>query len=77
MMFDQLAIGTKSVLTFKKCPLVAELKLKILQNGRFSHFQFQLCHQRALFKCLHIFSIYGHLVKKATFKFLKDGLVVK
>ncbi len=40
-------------------------------------FQFQLCHQRALFKYLHIFSIYGHLVKKVSYRFLKDGLVVK
>ncbi len=29
------------------------------------------------FQMLTHFSIYGYLVKKATFKFLKDGLVVK
>ncbi len=40
-------------------------------------FEFQLCHQGALFKCLHILSIYDHLVKKKLFKFLKDGLIVK
>ena len=27
--FDQVAIDSKSVLTFEKCPLVAELKSKI------------------------------------------------
>ena len=30
-----------------------------------------------LFKCEYTFTIYGHLVKKATFKFLKDPLVTK
>ena len=33
--FDQVAIDAKSVSTFKKCPLVAELKLKMSQNGQF------------------------------------------
>ncbi len=40
-------------------------------------FQFQLCHQRVLFKCLHIFSISDQLVKKVSYRFLKDSLVVK
>ncbi len=40
-------------------------------------FQFQLCHQRALFKCLHIFSISGHLVKKGSHRFLQDSLAAK
>ena len=46
-----LSIDAKCVLKFEKCPLVAKLKLKILQMADFSHFQFQLCHQRALSKC--------------------------
>ena len=33
--FDEVAIDAKSVLTFEKCPLVAELKLKMSQNGQF------------------------------------------
>ncbi len=33
--FDQVSIDTNCVLTLEKCPLVAELKLKMLQNGYF------------------------------------------
>ena len=36
--FDQVAIDAKSVPTFEKCYLVAELKLTMLQNGRFFMF---------------------------------------
>ena len=36
--FDQVAIDGKSVSTFKKCPLVAELKLQMSQNGQFFMF---------------------------------------
>ncbi len=43
-----------------------------LKACHFSHFQFQLCHQRSLQKCQCTFYIYGPLVKKATFRFLKD-----
>ncbi len=43
----------------------------------FLYFQFQLCHQRAVFKCQYTFNIYGHLVIKAMFNFLKDGPVIK
>ncbi len=37
----------------------------ILLSAHFLHLQFQLCHQRAIFKCQHKYSIYGHLVKKS------------
>ena len=36
--FDQVAIDAKSALTFENRPLVAELKLKMSQNGRFFMF---------------------------------------
>ena len=36
--FDQVAIDAKHVSTFKKCPLVAELKLQMSQNGQFFMF---------------------------------------
>ena len=67
-----------TLLRWKKCSDI----LKIASVGRgesehvkachFSHFQFQLCHQRSLLKCHHTFYIYGPLVKKLTFRFLKD-----
>ncbi len=47
-----------------------------LKAGHFSHFQFQPCHQRSLLKCLCTFYIYGPLVKKTTFRFLKDCVLV-
>ncbi len=36
--FDQVTVDAKRVSTFEKCPLVAELKLKMSQNGRFFMF---------------------------------------
>ena len=45
--------------------------------GNFLCFQFQLCHQVALFKCQHTFSNYGHFFKKIMFRFLKDGFIIK
>ncbi len=71
----EVTIGAKNVLTFEKRPLVAGLKLKMSQMEHFLCFQCQLCHQWVILKCLYIFSIYDHLVKKATFGFLKDGLL--
>ena len=51
-----------SVAVISEMPIIQESpKLTILQ-----HFQFQLCHQRALFKCQYMLTIYCHLVKKAT-----------
>ena len=62
----------------KKCSDI----LKVASVGRgehanlkachFSHFQFQLCHRRSLQKCLYTFYIYGPLVNKSTFSFLKN-----
>ncbi len=75
--FDQVAIVAKSASTFENCTLVAELKFKCHRMSDFLCFQFQLCQQRAVFKCQYTNNIYGHLVKKATFKFLKDGPVIK
>ncbi len=46
-----------------------------LKACHFSHSQFQLCHQRSLLKCRCTFYIYGPLVKKVSFRFLKDALL--
>ena len=46
-----------------------------LKACQFSHFQFQLCHQRSLLQCHRTFDIHGPLVKKATFRFLKDRVI--
>ncbi len=43
-----------------------------LKACHFSCFQFQLWHQRSLLRCHYTFCIYGLLVKKAMFRFLKD-----
>ncbi len=43
-----------------------------LKACHFSPFQLQLCHQRSLQECRHTFHICEQLVKKATFRFLKD-----
>ncbi len=72
----------KSVLTFEKRPLVAKLKLKLRKCQRLHYryflcFQFQLSHQRALFKCYHTFTIHRDTWQKTTFRFLIDSLVVK
>ena len=56
--FDRVAIDVKSVLTFEKRPLVAELKFKMSQNGRFLMFSISALPPDT-------FSIYGHLVKKS------------
>ncbi len=40
-------------------------------------FSISALHQRADFKCQHTFSIYGRLVKKVSYRFLKDGLAMK
>ncbi len=43
-----MTIANKSVLTFEKCPRVADLKLKTQKIAHSVTFlQFQLCHQRA------------------------------
>ncbi len=72
------------------CPMVHRCKkcsdiLKVASVGggqhaslkacHFSHFQFQLCHQRSLLKCHCTFYIYGPLVQKSTFSFSKDCLL--
>ena len=75
--FDQRSIDAKSAVTFKKCHLVEELKFKIRRSAFFPHFQFQPSQQRSLFKCHWTFGIYGPLVKKASSRFLKDGLLTK
>ena len=59
----------KSALTFEKWPLVAELKSKVLELF-FSHFHFQLCHQRVLFMFDFTFFIYGQLSKRWVFRIL-------
>ena len=64
--FDRVAIDAKNMLTFGKHHLVAEVKLK--------------CHQLRIFmliKCRYTFTIYDHLIKKGTFRFLEDSLIVK
>ncbi len=48
-----------------------------LKAYHFSHFEFQLCHQRSLLKCRYTFYIYGPLVKKVSFRFLKDALLTE
>ncbi len=48
-----------------------------LKACHFSHFQFQLCHQRSLLKCHSTFYIYGQLVKKVSFRFLKHALFIE
>ncbi len=48
-----------------------------LKACHFSLFQFQLSHQRSLLKCHCTFYIYGPVVKKATFRFLKQALFIE
>ena len=75
--FDEVAIDAKSVLTFGIRPLVAELKFRMSQYGRFSMFSLSALPPEGTFLMLIRFSIYDHLVKTATFRSLKDGLVKK
>ncbi len=56
---------------------LTELKLKMSQNEQFFMFEISALPPEGTFQMLTHFSIYGHLVKKAMFKFLKDGLVLK
>ncbi len=71
-----LSINAKSALKFGKCYLLAELKLKMWKIGNLSTFEFELGHERALFKCYFISSTYRHFVLKLTFRFLKDSIGV-
>ena len=54
--------------------------MKIQKSTKFSHFQFQLCHQGVFLK-YDSFFIYGQFFKKkkkkSTYRFLKNGLVTK
>ncbi len=43
-LFDQGSIEEKSGAKVKMCPLVAELKFKMLNKQQAQHFQFQLCY---------------------------------
>ena len=70
---DQVATN-ECVLTFENHPLVAELKFKISHNGQ--SFMFSISALK-IQKCQNTFGIDGHLVKKATFKFWIDGLVIR
>ncbi len=72
-----MAIDAKNVLTFKMHPLVAELKMKTSQIEQFIMLSISAPPPEDTFQMLTHFNIYGHLVKKATLKFLKASLVVK
>ena len=48
-------------------------KWKCHRTDIFCVFNFSFFQQRALFKCQYTFSIFGQLVKKATFKFLSTA----
>ncbi len=63
------SIDVKGALIFEKWPLVAELKLK-MSKSFFSHFQFQLCQQRVLFKFNFTFFICGKLFKELVLRIL-------
>ncbi len=73
----QMAIDAYSIFTYHKCPLLAELKINDMKQWQFFYFQFQICHQRALFKFQYTFSMYENLVTKSTFKFVKNLPVIK
>ncbi len=50
--FDQLAIDAKNVLTFEKCPLLAELKMKMSQTVQFFMFSISALPQEGSFHML-------------------------
>ncbi len=50
--FDQVAIDAKTVLTFENYPLVAELKLKMSQNGLFFMFSISALPPEGAFQML-------------------------
>ncbi len=52
-------------------------KTENVKKCRPSDFHFQLFHQMALVNCHCSFSIYGPLVTKGSYKFLKDGILTK
>ncbi len=62
-----MAIDAKSVVTFERQPLVAEMKFLISVLPPEGTYQNNVDALLA----------HGHLVKKGMFKFLKDGLVIK
>ena len=64
-----------------KCSDISEVtsgnraEIANLKVCHFSHFQFQVCHQRSLLKCHCTLYIYGPLVKKVIVRFSKDALL--
>ena len=72
-----MSIDAKSVITFEKCSLVAELKSKMLQNGRLSHFSISALPAEGAFEMLTHFHHLWPLGQKVSYSFLIDGLVIK
>ncbi len=68
-------LDVKSAVTFEKCLLVEERKLNIWKSNVFSLFQFHLHHKRVFLNYDSMFFIHGEIFKKATCRFLKDGLL--
>ena len=71
-LFGTMVSSCKKCSDILKVASVGRGEMANMKQCHFSHFEFQLCHQRSLLKCHCTFYIYGPLVKKSTFRFLKD-----
>ena len=65
---DQLVKDAKSMFTFEKSPLVAKPKFKMAEYAEFWIFLFPALSLEATF------IIFGHFVKKVSYRIFKDGL---